>query len=95
METEDERIDKQYYIDTYGKVVKIKNNQTDEIVSIHYAIAKENFPELEYPEDFVMEKLGWIKIGSLGGPPVSIKKEPTQAQINKLDILGLYNMLHI
>lgn len=87
------RIDKQYFIDRRGKVHKYKGNIEDEICSIHNRIADDLFPKvMGNAQDYIMQR-GWILIGScVYSTPIS-KKKPTQAQINKLFDLGLYEKL--
>lgn len=87
-----ERVDTQYFIDLKGKIHRYKGSIDEDITSMHYRIAKQAFPELEYPEDHV-KKLGWILVGSTVYHTPIIHKKPTQAQINTLYDLKLYSML--
>lgn len=107
-ETFQERVDNEYWIDAKGRVVKYKGPkpeiidegtpyafEDDQIVSLHYEIAKAEFPDLEYPDDYVEKKLGWIKVGCFAyGCPI-IRKEPTQKQIDTLFDLGLLDKLQV
>lgn len=86
------RIDKQYYIDRYGKVHKYKGDLSDEIVSIHYRIAKSIYPDSDNPDD-VLLGLGWIMVGSSCYHQPIIHRRATQSQINTLDKLDLYTQL--
>lgn len=81
----------QYFIDTFGKCHKYKGNDKD-IVSIHYAIAKQIYPDAKNPDDVLMN-LGWVMIGSSVYSTPIIHKKPTQDQINKLQDLGLLDRL--
>jgi hypothetical protein len=85
------RINKEYYIDRYGKVIKYKGSLSEEIVSMHYRIAEQEFPNTPNPGDFV-RKIGHILVGSVYQNPI-IDIQPTQAQINKLFDLGLLDSL--
>jgi hypothetical protein len=94
-----ERIPYQYYIDCEGKIIKWKKSikKCSAYTSVHYAIADDLFPNFVFPNDpidYVM-KLGWILCGStIYNYPFS-NKPPTQAQINKLDELGMYDKLFV
>lgn len=89
----DERIKKQYFIDPLGKVHKYKGN-VQEVISYHYLIGKQIFPEQIFPDDKLME-LGWIMAGSSCYHRPIIHRKPTQAQLNKLDELGILEYLEI
>lgn len=89
----EDRYKKQYWIDRSGNCYFFKGSKEDaeEIVSIHYAIAADLFPEIKYPNDpeIYIEKLGWIKMGSsVYNCPVIYNKRPTLKQKNKLFKLG-------
>lgn len=81
----------QYWIDLYGKCHKFKGNDED-IVSIHYEIAKLIYPNSNTPDDILMN-LGWVLVGSSVYSCPIIHKKPTQAQINRLDKLNLLDRL--
>ena len=87
-----ERQEKQFYIDREGIVRKYEGDLNDEIISIHYRIAKSFFSQSDNPEE-VLRKLGWILVGSTVYHAPIIHKKPSQAQINKLFELDLYNSL--
>lgn len=91
-----DRLDKQYYIDRSGKIHKLDINnidyKIDDIVSFHYEIAKQIYPDVKSPDDVLMN-LGWVMVGSCVYSIPIIHKKPTQAQLNKLDKLGLYDRL--
>lgn len=89
-----EDINQQYYIDTLGNEHKYLGCVTDEIISMHFEIAKSIYPNIDYPDDKLME-LGWIKIGCSAHHTPMIDIEPTQAQINKMDKLNLLKFLEI
>jgi hypothetical protein len=84
----------QYYIDRSGRIHKYDGDLHGEIHSMHYEIAKKLYPNHDRPQD-VLNKLGWVIIGSTvyNNPIIYIK--PSQAQINKLDRLGYLNQLLI
>lgn len=88
------RAREQYYIDRSGQIYKYDGDLYDEIHSIHSAIAREFYPDHDRPED-MLNKLGWITIGSTTYHRPIIYKEPTQAQINKLAELNLISNLLI
>ena len=87
----------QYFIDTDGVIRKWKLSPTKaaDYISLHYGIAAVLFPDIIYPKDpkdHVM-KLGWVLVGStVYGSPI-IDKCPTQAQLNTLLDLDLYDRL--
>ena len=89
-----ERQEKQFYIDREGIVRKYGGDLNDEIISIHYRIAKSFFSRSDNPEE-VLRKLGWILVGSTVYHAPIISKKPTQAQINRLFELDLYERLTI
>jgi len=90
-----ERVKKQYYIDRLGNIHKYNGKLDGEILSsIHDKIAEKYYPDHDRPRD-MLDKLGWITIGStVYGKPI-IYIQPNQAQINKLSDLGLYDYLLI
>jgi len=49
----------QYFIDIFGKAHNFKGSLKD-VVSIHYEIAKQLYPNVKNPDDFVMDSLGWV-----------------------------------
>lgn len=85
------RKENQYFIDTIGKVHKFKGDDED-IISIHYEIAHKLYPNSERPDDLLM-KLGWIMVGSSCYHQPIIHCKPTNAQLNKLFDLKLYDKL--
>lgn len=93
MKTEKEdRRKEQYFIDRDGRCHKFKGKGINDIVSVHYEIAKSLYPHLDSPDDALM-KMGWVMIGSSVYNSPIIDKKPSQAQINKLHALGLYSRL--
>lgn len=88
------RIKKEYFINPLGKVIKFKGDLYEEYVSLHYEIAEECFPDMKNPEDYMMNT-GWVLIGSSVYSHPIIHIEPTQAQLNTLDKLGLLDRLTI
>lgn len=69
------------WIDTYGKIYRWTGDKELEIISAHYEIAHELYPDAEHPQDVLM-KLGWIKVSCING--ITAFKEPTQSQLNTL-----------
>lgn len=57
-------------------------------------IAKDLFPELNHPDDFV-RRIGWVIVGSTVYKEPVCDKVPTQAQLNKLDRLELLDSLQV
>lgn len=90
-----ERLDVQFWIDRQGKVHKYMGDMYDEITSFHYEIAHTLFPDIKYPNspDDYLSKAGWVLVGSTVYNTPIIHKRPTQAQINTLDRLELYDRL--
>lgn len=89
-----ERQERQYFIDREGNVHKYMGDLNDEIISMHSRIAQSFFQESNNPEE-VLRKLGWILVGSTVYHVPIISKKPTQAQINRLFELDLYERLTI
>lgn len=81
----------QFYIDRKGKVHKYAGN-TDDVISIHYQIAHKIYPKEERPEDRLLNE-GWVLCGSSVYNCPIIHKKPTQAQIDKLFDLELFDRL--
>ncbi|MCK9447272.1 hypothetical protein M0Q50_10515 [bacterium] len=94
------RIDKEYWIDNFGKIHKYKPDSKlyydnpEKIISIHNVIAKQIYPDVKDPKKLLFD-LGWIMIGSTVYGVPYMYKEPNQAQINTLDRLDLLDFLHI
>lgn len=82
-----ERIQKEYWINIDGKIIRYKGSlrNADNYPSLHYEIAEQLYPNIEDPDDYLYN-LGWISMGSACGRKIS--KEPSQAQINTLFDLG-------
>lgn len=80
----EKRIDTEIWIDPFGKTHKFKGTLAEawDSVSLHYEIAHKLYPKIEFPEDYLVN-LNWIRIGKVTG--ISIKNNPTQAQINAID----------
>ena len=87
-------VDKQFWIDPYGKTHKYVGDLSIDIISFHYEIAHNLFPDISNPCRY-LENLGWILIGSTVYHSPIINKRPTQSQINSLDQLGLLDKLCI
>lgn len=91
----DDRIDKQYFISPTGRVVKYKGDDSEDFISLHYAIAEKVVGgDEKYPDDVLMER-GWILVGSSVYHFPYCYIEPTQKQIDALFDLGLLGMLRI
>ena len=89
-----ERKKKEFWIDTYGKIHKFKGDLSQEYTSLHAEIVYSLFPDKLRPEKYV-DDLGWVKVASVVyGVPICYR-EPTQAQMNTLFDLGLFEKLHI
>ena len=88
MKHETDRVNEEYFIDPFGKIYKYKgDDDLEEIISLHYEIAAEIYPNEKYPDDKLM-KLGWLQIGSSCYNSPIMHKLPTQAQINTMDLQG-------
>jgi len=88
-----ERKKTQFFIDRNGKKVTFQGNIKEEIISMHYEIAKKCFPNLEYPDDYITKELGWIMVGSsVFNCPVTYKK-PSEKQISTIKKLKLFDRL--
>lgn len=96
LESARERIANQFWIDRDGKEYHWQGSLEDawDMISLHYEIVYELFPDVENPKDYVMN-LGWILVGSTVYSCPIINKKPSQAQIDKLFDLGLYKRLCI
>lgn len=86
------RLEEQYWIDRRGKVYKYDGDLSEEIVSFHSEIAAQIYPDAERPDDILL-KLGWVKVGATGYERPIIDKKPTQAQLDRLERLGLLRSL--
>ena len=84
-----EMIGKMFWIDPEGKVYKYKGHWdfAELSFSLHYLIAADLYPDVNDPEDYLHE-LNWMAVGSevYGN---RIDREPSQAQINKMELLGI------
>jgi hypothetical protein len=88
-----ERKEKEYFIDPLGNIIKCNGDLNGTIYSFHNEIALQLYPDTkEYPKDVLM-KLGYIMVGSVVYNIPIIHTKPTQAQINILYDLNLYNKL--
>ena len=92
IEINKERRQKQYWIDRLGEIHKFEGDLSLEYTSLHNEIAAQFYPESNRPTDILMD-LGWVMVGSVVHPRPIIHKEPSQAQINKLFELDLYQWL--
>lgn len=91
-----ERIKKEFFVDRAGKPHYLKNmNELDCDCCIHHEIASKLLPDEKYPKDVLMKK-GWVCVGDNGYSGAAVcYKEPTQAQINKVDLLICKDILVI
>jgi hypothetical protein len=87
-----ERKATEFFIDRNGNVKRYKGKLSSEIISMHYRIANELFPELKTPDDYVME-LGWVMVGSSVYNCPVIHKKPTDKQVKTLEKLKLFDRL--
>lgn len=92
IEYNSERVDTQFWIDTFGKVHKYTGDMTVEIASMHGEIARRLYPDSIRPTD-ILKTLGWIIIGSTAYGGAVIEKRPTTKQIRTLHRLNLYDIL--
>ena len=88
----EERVNKEYYIDNRGKVHKYNGDLNCEIISFHRLISKNLFPDIEHADDYV-RKIGYVLVGSNVYSCPICDRVPTQSQINRLDSLGLLKRL--
>lgn len=86
-----EKLRDQFFIDREGRSHKFKGN-VENVVSIHYEIAKKIYPNADHPDDLLMD-MGWILMGSSVYSSPIIHKKPTNKQIAKLERLGMYDRL--
>lgn len=87
-----ERKTKEFWIDRSGNIHKFKGDLTQEYASLHSEIASKLHPDSNRPTDILMG-LGWIMIGSTVYSHPICHKKPSQAQINQLFEIGLYEKL--
>jgi len=90
MKTPQERILTEYWICRRGRIVRYKLKQNDDIediVSFHNAIARQHFPNSKNPEKSA-EVAGWVKVVNRLFKHPSIERVPTQSQLNTLFGLG-------
>ena len=98
-----ERINAQYYIDRLGKKIKYKKMYNpripiEDIISIHAEIARALFPNITYPKDpeeYIMNTLGWILVGSTCYRWPITHEEPSNKQIKVIIKLHLMEKLSI
>lgn len=88
------RVNSQYFIDTKGKTHKFKGElkEASKSTSLHLKIAFNLFPEIDYPEDYLLDN-GWILVGSTVYNCPIIHKKPTEAQIISLKKHKLFSEL--
>lgn len=92
IEINKERVENEYWIDRLGKIHKFEGDLGLEYSSFHSEIASMLYPDSNRPTDILMD-LGWIMVGSTVYVNPIIHGIPNQAQINKLDKIGLYEYL--
>lgn len=88
------RVKKEYWIDRQGKIHLFKGDLTKEYPSFHSEIASLLYPDSNRPTDILMD-YGWIMVGSTVYNNPIIHSEPSQAQMNKLHDLDLFQKLLI
>lgn len=85
------RKDSQYFIDRLGNIIRLPQEKCSYIIdigSVHYEIANYYYPELKYPDDYVMN-LGWVLVGSsVYSVPYSLKV-PSSRQVRTLKSLKM------
>jgi len=94
-ENNQERVEKEFYIDQFGKIRKFKGDLYEEYVSIHYEIARQEFPKMKNPDDYIKNHLNWVMVGSSCYHTPIIEDVPSQAQMNTLYRLDLLEFLCI
>ena len=92
-----ERQKDEYLIDRKGKIHRYLGDLTKNIYSFHHAIARQVLGDdfKGDPLDHLYITLGWVMVGSSVYDCPIIDKEPSQAQIDMLFDLGLYDRLCI
>ena len=91
-----ERREKEYFIDRKGKIYKYDGDLTETIISMHLEIACQILGRNNHrsPDDALLN-MGWCLVGSTCYHNPYLTREPSQAQINTLDKLGLLKRLCI
>jgi len=88
-----ERKKTQFFIDRNGKKKTFKGDLKKEVISMHSYIAAQYFPDLDYPKDYILKKLGWILVGStVYSCPITYRK-PSEKQIETLKKLKIFHRL--
>lgn len=86
-----DRVLKQFFIDRDGVIRRYTGDLKKNIISMHYQIASDLFPDIKYPQspdDHVYKVLGWILCGStVYNTPICYRK-PTAKQLQALRDLG-------
>ena len=88
------RIEKEFWVSTQGDIYKFDGDLSGEYISLHSEIARQLFPDPKHPKDTLFH-LGWVMVGSVVYDCPVIDKPPTQAQINVLNDIGVYEWLII
>lgn len=88
----EKRRDTEFLLDRYGKVHKYEGDLNKTIISFHYEIAKNLYPDVPRADDY-LRKLGWILVGSVVYNCPICDRCPTQSQLNTLYRLGLLSKL--
>lgn len=86
-----DRVDKQFFIDRDGIIRRYTGSLKDTVISMHYHIAADLFPDIQYPDspdDYVCKKLGWVLCGSTVYTTPICYRKPTAAQLDTLAALG-------
>lgn len=83
------RHERQYWIDPYGEIHKWNGTEEEakDIISLHYEIAHQLYPEAKYPDDILYD-LGWIAV-SVTNFGTIIKQELTSEQIETCIAVGI------
>jgi len=89
-----ERKRNEFFIDRDGKVIRCKGSLKGDIISMHSYIARQCFPDLDSDAlDYIMNKLGWVMVGSTVYNCSVVHKKCSDKQIKKLKELNLYERL--
>ena len=83
-----DRIDTQFFIDRDGAIHRYTGDLKDSVVSMHCRIASDLFPDIDYADDHVTKKLGWVLVGSTVYSTPLCYRKPTAAQMKTLADLG-------
>lgn len=90
-----DRVSHQFFIDRDGVIRRYTGDMKDDVVSLHYRIAADLFPDIVYPkspDDHVCKVLGWVLCGSTVYTTPICYRKPSAAQLKVLTDLGDWYM---